>query len=420
MKAGTAQVDITPGVGSELCGFAARTQPSTGVLDSLFARCLYCVENDDRLLWVNLDLVGIERSFAVQFRQWACERFGLQPHQVMLSAIHTHSGPPTIRIQQAGHFDPAYVTLLQSHLEAATETAVARTTECEILAVESPLDLAVDRRKQASAHTDPLVTAIGWRKLDGTFEAVLVNYAMHAVALGATNRQVSADWPGRTAAALESQLPGDPVALVTNGACGNLNPPAEDVPVAQVNDWGAQVAGSVLQKLSAAPVLSDAGLGVVSRVVPLRMDVLDDDGIEAVVARAFEDADGIAEWGDKFRSAISSWRQARLEELRCGRANRPRNIELLAVQIGPMAFVGVNAEVFSWFTQLVRQRTGRRVCTVGYANGLIGYLPTSNAYDEGGYEVEQAHLFYNSLRVRQGGLEALAEEAAELVEELFG
>ena len=35
MKVGTSQTDITPEPGVELSGFAARTQPSTGVLDPL-------------------------------------------------------------------------------------------------------------------------------------------------------------------------------------------------------------------------------------------------------------------------------------------------------------------------------------------------------------------------------------------------
>ena len=52
-------------------------------------------------------------------------------------------------------------------------------------------------------------------------------------------------------------------------------------------------------------------------------------------------------------------------------------------------------------------------------NGDLGYLPTRAAYDEGGYEVEVAHMFYDAFRVSPGGLEALVDGAARVVEDVF-
>jgi hypothetical protein len=75
----------------------------------------------------------------------------------------------------------------------------------------------------------------------------------------------------------------------------------------------------------------------------------------------------------------------------------------------------VNAEVFSAFGEALRNETRRVVYAVAYANGVIGYLPAREAYDEGGYEVETAHYFYGDFPVRRGGLELLAGEAADLV-----
>ena len=123
MKVGASQVDITPHPGVELSGFAARVQPSTGVLDPLFARALYLAEGSERVLWVHCDLIGFDRAIVLEFRDWAWERFGLAAGQVMLSATHTHSGPCTINLHECGSYDPAYVKLLQGRLREAAATS---------------------------------------------------------------------------------------------------------------------------------------------------------------------------------------------------------------------------------------------------------------------------------------------------------
>ena len=242
MNIGTSEIDITPKPGVELSGFAARTQPSIGILDPLFAKALYLVDGHERLLWLHCDLVGVDHAVVAAFRRWADEKLGLAPDQVMISATHTHAGACTIHLQEAGEYDAEYVEFLQDRLRSVTRAAMARTEHVDLVAVEGVLDLAVDRRKTASAHTDPRVAAFGFRRSQGGFAAVVVNYAMHPVGLGASNRLISADYPGQTAQVLAGQLPGKPIVLVTNGACANLNPPAEDVPFERISAWGRQVA----------------------------------------------------------------------------------------------------------------------------------------------------------------------------------
>lgn len=418
MKVGVFQVDITPEPGVQLCGFAARTQPSTGVMDRLFGRCLYLEQGTEKLLWAHADLLGFEREFVQEFRAWASEHASLDPHQVMVSATHTHAAPATVHLQEAGEYETAYVEALARHLKKAAVVAMANAEECRIVHAEGRCELAIDRRAKASAHTDPRVGAVGWRRTDGTFSAVLMNHPMHAVALGHSNRQISADVPGRTAAAMASMLPGNPVVLVTNGACGNLNPPAKHVSFEQIDAWGREIAGSVAASLRDAAAVAGGSLRVAARVVPLPVEVLTVDQINAYADRVIEDAGSLAEWGDKFRRATEGWRRKMTGRVRSGAETGFREAELLGVNVGPAAFLGLNAEVFSEFAERVRNRTGRPLYVVGYANGVLGYLPTRAAYEEGGYEVETAYLFYNDFRPKIGGLEMLAEKAVELVNSL--
>lgn len=419
MNIGFAQVDITPQVGCELSGFAARTQPSVGILDGLYARCLYAAEGPERLLWIHLDLIGLMREFVQEFRGWAAERLGLAPSQVMLSAIHTHSGPATIDLFEAGAYDAAYVRMLRDRLEEVAQRAASSVVVCEPVHVEGRCDLAVDRRKKASARTDPRVAAFGWRRGDGTFAGVVTNYPMHAVALGPTNRMISADIPGRTAAVLSERLPGRPIVMATNGACGNLNPPYENVTAEQLTQWGRQVADAVADLLPRAEAMRDRTLKVRSSTLPLPLDVLTLEQINRIADRYLGHAASVGEWGDRYIRALEQWRRLRTAEVQSGRCGDSAEMELLGVRLGPAVLLGVNAEAFSAFTDLVREATGRDVYTVGYANGVRGYLPTAAAYEEGGYEVETAHFFYNSFRFKPGGLEKLAHQASHLVRSLF-
>lgn len=417
MILGTSQIEITPQTGVELSGFAARTQPATGVLDPLFAKALYLVCGKSELLWIHCDLIGFDRTIVQNFRRWAKQELGLAENQVMLSATHTHAGPCTIHLREAGEYDPAYVEVLTTRLQEAARAALANREKCELIAVEGKLQLAVDRRKTASSHTDPRVAALGFRRANGTFVAAIVNYAMHPVALGPTNRLISTDISGQAALQLAAQLPGQPVVLMTNGACANLNPPAENVAFAQVQHWGSQIAVAVGERLLQAKPCAEPVLHVATRIVSLPLEVLDVEGINRFADQALRNADPIAQWGDKYRRVVEHWRATLLQS---GGVNNHghHEAELFGVCFNGVLLLGANAEVFSEFTDMLRRQSARKIYLIGYANGDVGYLPTRAAYAEGGYEVEVAHMFYGGFRPKAGGLELLAATARDLLEEL--
>jgi len=283
--------------------------------------------------------------------------------------------------------------------------------------VEGHLYLAVDRRKAATAHTDPRVAGIGFRRADGSFATVLVNYAIHPVALGAANRCVSTDLFGEAALQLGAQLPGHPVVFMTNGACANLNPPAENVSWEQVKLWGRQIADAVQPLLLAGAVQPSPRLRLLNRIVPLPLDTMDEFGINECAGRALQNETALAEWGDKYRRVVEHWRITLLARHQLPAA-RQHEAELFGIQLNEVILLGANAEIFSQFTDMLRVHSSQPIYLVGYANGDMGYLPTRAAYAEGGYEVDVAHFFYGGFRPKVGGLELLADAAMNLVRKL--
>jgi dienelactone hydrolase len=418
MQIGCAQIDITPAPGVELSGYVARRQPSTDVNDPLLARALYLDNGTTRLLWLHADVICFERDFAVALKARLQERLDLDPGQIVLSATHTHAGPATVRLNQCGEYEEEYTAGLADNLFALAIQAAEKTEAVAPFFAEGRCDLARDRRSRASAHTDPRVGTLAWKREDGSLAAVLTNYAMHQVALGSDNRLISGDIAGRAAAMLEEMLPGNPVILLTNGACGNINPPGHVENFDQLDAWAAEMADSIRSALEEArPVPPDLAYTMKTVMVPL------DDGGPGGIERWTEGLrQGTGEGQDwlqvRIRTAADIWERQMIERRAAGTLPKSLDTEVQVLRIGGIYWVALGAEVFSTMGDGLRKATDETLYIVGYANGDMGYLPTPEAYDEGGYEVESAFIFYYSLRPERGAFGIVRDTAAGLVEAL--
>ena len=420
MNVGTARTEITPPASMmplDLSGFVAREQPALGVRDPLFARGLYLESGAERLLWIHADVLGFSDSFADDYRAWAARRLGIGARQIVLSASHTHHAPATIGLSQCGEVRRAYVEFLGRQLRATAMEAAGRRRPATPHAARVRCELAVDRRGGPSAHTDPHLSVVAWLA-DGACLAVLCNYAMHNVALGSRNRLVSGDTTGLAAAALEALLPGRPTVLFTIAGAGNVNPPATDVAADQVEAWARRLADAAAGALRDARPLEDV-LASRFQVVPFELDRFDGPRI----ARHLADHLPAGEPDDdtpvrrRIRRAMETWRDEMTDLARRGRAPSRGSARLGVVRIGEVCFACVNAEPFSRLADDLRAKVARRdVYVVGYANGLFGYLPTAEAYDEGGYETDLAFVFYNSFRPKRGTFEMIGDRLAESIQ----
>jgi neutral ceramidase len=419
MNVGTAQLNITPEPGIDLAGFAIRPQPSLDVLDPLWLRALYLEAGPERLLWLHADLLALDQPLADRWRGWVESNLGIPRTRVVFSTTHTHSGPATIQLTGCGEVRSEYIAWLDGHVQRAARAAVRGTEPCRLRAVQGSCRLGVDRREGNSGHTDSRVVAFGWQRRDGTFKAAFLNYAMHPVCL--RSNLISADWPGEAARLVSESLPGRPVTLVCSGACGNINPPGVGVAPAQMGEWARQIAASVWPKLlvSDQNALSAGGgtLRVRSAQVDLPLETWGVDEIARYAAACLADPAGTHEFSHKFGEAVEVWRATMNDRLRRGEP-ASTHAELMAIQLGRMAMVTVNAEVFSRFNELAGCGVAEPVVAIGCANGMIGYLPTAEAYVKGSYEVLWSMLFYNLPRAQQGGLELLARHAQNLIANL--
>jgi neutral ceramidase len=85
---GTAVADITPPLGGQMAGFAARRSPSERVNDPLSARAVAVSDGGAISVVVALDLIAITVDQHHACRQRAARSAGIAATDIVLSATH--------------------------------------------------------------------------------------------------------------------------------------------------------------------------------------------------------------------------------------------------------------------------------------------------------------------------------------------
>src|SRR5207253_3281316 len=68
-----------------------------------------------------------------------------------------------------------------------------------------------------------------------------------------------------------------------------------------------------------------------------------------------------------------------------------RDLDVWALRLNDIGIVAVNGEPFAELSLEVKRRSPlAHTLFLGYSNGCLGYLPTPEAFDEGGMEVEES------------------------------
>ena len=410
MKAGASQISITPPVGIDLCGYVDRIGPSTGVHDDLFVRGLYLQLDEERLLWLHCDLIGVSQEQVQRLREACLVEFGLYPSQVIVSATHTHSGPATIYLRGCGEVSTTYLAQLDNRLLEAARGAMAHPEAVSLHFAEGRCQLARDRRRVSGyQHVDDHLPSLAFNRSDGSCLAVLANYAMHNAALSYESNLISADVAGIAAEHTRTNLPGQPVVLLTNGGSANTIPPRSSSEPENMVAFG-QYLGDALICVIERGEKCQPDLSSISEFVQLPFNI----PLSQAVHQEYErDVARFAE-NTLWRKAIEEWKDETLEILE---ADPPANtkIEIQIIRAGPVGFTAIGAEVFTHLAEDLRAECGPQIYVVGCANGNIGYLPFWKIYTEGGYEVDTAYKFYGNFMIAPGGYEIVRDSAMRLL-----
>lgn len=410
LRVGAAQTDLTPSLGTELAGLF-ETRPASDVESPLLAKAIAVQAGGAPVVLITCDLIYLPATLTDLAKSIIAERAGVPVDRVVISCTHTHTGPATIRTGTGAAVDPHFLDELPGRIAESAILACARLRPATIAVGTTTVDgICFNRRyltddgyaithwgdrpgePRPAGPTDPAVTALLAEDTDGRPIALWAHLSLHYVGID-DQTMISSDYYGRFAEAVRAQLGDDVIAVLCNGASGDINnvDPRRRVPITgtrRARLVGRAVAGAAL----AATALAErsGAITVDARSLPFRAHrypVTDDDRELAakIIAEPSTEAWFSYAPGNPVPPPVAERFARNLLELDTLPAERPTAIGLIT--IGDLGLVALPGEVFVEHGLRLKEHSPHRVTAiVGLADDHLGYLPTRRAFAQGGYE----------------------------------
>jgi neutral ceramidase len=429
LRAGTAEIDITPEIGRRIPG-QWRRRIAESVRDPLLVNALVLESSDTRLALVSADALSLKNSVVAAARDMILSRTGIPAERTLLHATHTHTGPPVMD-GLGTESDPEIVEALTTALAEAVTQANARLGPATLATWcgEAP-NLAFTRRFRMNDGTvrmhppkgspdiiepespaDPTIAGLHVWGEDGNLIATCVNFACHPIVVGGATFY-SADYPGGVRRALKRECGDQAAVLYLNGPCGDVGPDNAATPraVRYGEEWveriGSGIAGFAIGYASVAQAADDVSLRSAATHVEIPIREVPADLLAEAKSRLTEEDIAVPPQEMdliKLREAYLLHQEREQQDY--------VNAEIMAAGIGDAAIVGLPGEIFTEFGRQVRAASPFACTLVAeLANGCHGYVPTEEAFPGGGYETWLAR---SSKLVPDAG--ALMVEAAKRV-----
>jgi Neutral/alkaline non-lysosomal ceramidase, N-terminal len=371
-RAAALKADITPETSQWLMGYAARQ--STGVHDHIYHRVVAMEAAGVQFYLVASDLCLFSPEVYDEVAAELEHDSGIPRTSFWWSVTHTHAapevGPPGIYKALLGRSDHEwnrdYAALVKDSLVRAVKDAKSKLEPARIAFGQGIAMANINRRAKdvdgkislglnPDGPADRGIGLVRIERSDGGLLALIANYAMHGTVMNGQNLLISGDGPGTVTAYLETKL-GAPV-LFVNGAAGNLAP--------------------------IYSVYPDAKSGHLSQ-----FNVLLGDHILSAAKSIEAATDDITMWmGEK---AIDTPRKDGLvwpPELSRYAAGGMVRLPVRFLRINDTLLWSAPVEMFCEIAMAVRDQSPfAHTFYFGYTNGWFGYLPTAEAFAEGGYE----------------------------------
>lgn len=394
VRAGAAQIEITPPVGTSLAGYFT-DRVSDAVHDPLFAHALVFESGDSRIALVSLDLICITRETTDPAKELIAERTGISPERVLICCTHTHTGPNTRRSgKQIIPVNHDWLDTLPGLIADAVQAACAEMFDAVLIPGRQFEDEfgsnRLGRMKDGTevfsktdtigpaGPIDPELLALAVREHDGTVRAMVVNYAMHADATG--GNQISAGWPGKVARTVAQVYGPQCVTLVLNGCCGDINHGFWETKrivgkgQLRTDSMGRALGGLAINAVEIAQPMESAEVDARLRRPEIPWYTRD----EAMRAEV-EAMRAQGELNAKDAVVVERFDEWPYD-------GQLAEVTVQALRLGEIIFVGLPGEIFTrWGLEIKHWSPAEYTFVAELANDWFGYIPTSDQAHRGAY-----------------------------------
>lgn len=394
---GVAKVKITPPLPCELAGFSHRTCLAEEKYGELYLRTTLLETGRTIVCLCVSDIIWWDDDMVKELRGELCTKESIPEKHIHFIATHTHSGPQVSNrfSDELGVYHPQFVADLKKKVIGSFYQAKIKMHQVQLKISKTVFDMSIYRRKWCHGKIEMLpnpavpidqdLTVMSFVNELNQDVAMWVHYACHPTSTDATI--LSGDYPGVCSALLEHSSP-DCVVSFLQGFSGDIRP--------KLIKKDAFYRGSIDDMIAIGKRMSEKVLGLKQRCVPFEKD------LQLVVSEQIVPLEYDVSYNPKqvAKPLLREWKIKKehhsIEHLRLTTIRIAENLTLALA----------NAEMVGSYGKALKL-TCSSVLPIGYANGMIGYVPSKKQLFNGGYEAEDS-IYYFSLKGKlHPGMEAL-------------
>lgn len=435
LKAGAAQVDITPKDSQFLFGYPHVKRYSTDIHDKLWSSSLYLSDGNEQVLFIANDIIFVSKETANYARKEISARTGIKPENIMITATHTHSGPITVDYvsNQADPIipkaDQKYVAFMEDCIVKSATEAVGNAQLAKVgLAIADDTGVGTNRRDPSGPADHNVPVLMVKNAADDSNVACMLVCSMHPTVMHEDSMLVSGDFPGLSRIYLQKNVLGENCPVLHHmGPSGNQSPRH----VTKANTFEeAQRLGEILGKavekvVSNIDYKTELGIRAASKSIRdlSKRQFPSVENAQVKLDAAIEKLETLRSTNapsQETRTAECDWFGAE-ETLTLAKVAASGELEnaysvalpaeIQCIKIGNWNFVGWQGEIFIEFALEVKDKA-EDTFVISCANGeMQGYIVTKEAAEEGGYEAS------NALFDWQGG-QVFVDETTAMLDEL--
>jgi neutral ceramidase len=434
-KAGFAERDITPEIGSEMPGGYGKAYHKS-LHDPCKVRAAVFDDGHNRVALVGIDALGINRPTVLHVRKAIAEKTGLPETAVLIGASHSHSSGPLSMVMPGEYDDASDLVKRLAYKEStcADPKYVEKVEQAIVEAVCTANDsrvgakagigrgfektVAFNRRfkmrdgrtithpgqgnpdiVEPAGPTDPEVGVIGAWDAKGKFLGCVVNFACHATT---SPGGISANYICYLEKVIQGYYGKDAVVVFLNGASGDVTQVDNQSPSKNPDGerWAQLVGGKVgAEALKVLLTMEPGALVPVesrTKLLQIRRRVPSPERVQECLAMVQK---------PPAKERQTEWTFAKEIVLLDTKLKKEPvvEVEVQAVQVGPAVFLTTPAEYFCQFGLDQKAKSGFPFTfPVSLANGCVGYVPTEDAFGPGGGGYETRLTSYSNLEITAG------------------
>lgn len=441
LQIGYAEVNYTPRIGLNLVGnYRGNDYASRGIHDSLYGKAMVAKgSNGEKIAILSVDICYIPKESVDMMREHIASNSDIKAENILIHATHTHSGPESeLDAPEAKEYlqKAANAVYEASKNLAPAELSVGCSKEERIShnrrlkAVDGTTHMVWEKFEpgyieKSLGGKDPEVITMSIEK-EGKVVNSIVNFGCHPTTLTGNNWNYSADYPGYLTESMQKVMGKDFGVLFLNAPNGNVTQVDHKVgfldTYQECQRIGYLLGVAAMEAMRNSKPVSGSGTIKVSREqVPIKkMTITDEQYAWAKKVMKRVEKEGMPELQpDGIPNELYAKWWMEMYDVQ----NEIDKLEVMVMQIGEVAIVGLPGEMFNEFGIYIKKNSPyENTIVVNLANGNYRYFPTEVSFSQGpegflpmitGYETTPGTTIYDI-----GAGEKLTKSAVKQLEKL--